>query len=197
MSSPLSDAFKQAVENDKEKQEKKMKNRVEIAMENTEQRVAEKIQEIIWRYGLDFYYDGYSPIMYVRTGNLRHSGAIAPYINEFKKNGMIGFQYGAEFDESLMDHSMLTIKVEYDRKRDGRHVEKFYSYKNEDVDEKAILDNFRAGRHPLGVPDAFFEQGPIWMKGMTGVAPDALRLWKDSGAIKDIFKEEIGKLMKK
>lgn len=192
MSSPLSDAFRKSVENNKEKQEQKMKNRVEIAMENTEKRVAEKIQEIIWRYGLDYYYDGYNPKMYVRTGNLRHSGAISPYINEFKKNGMIGFQYGAEFDESLMDHRTLTVKVEYDKKRDGKHVEKFYSYENEDVDEKAILDNFRAGIHP----NTNVNQGAIWMSGMTGVAPDALRLWKNSGAIKKIFKEELHKLMK-
>ena len=192
MSSPLSDAFRKAVENDKEKQEKRTKNRVEIAMENTEKRVAEKIQEIILREGLDFYYNGYSPKMYVRTDNLRRSGAISPYINEFKKNGMIGFQYGAEFDESLMDHSVLTIKVAYDRKRDGAHVEKIYSYDKEDVNEKAILDNFRAGVHP----NTNVKQGPIWMKDMIGAAPDALRLWKDSGAIKAIFKEELDKLMK-
>lgn len=192
MSSPLSDAFRKAAEQHIEGQEKKVKNRVEIAMENTEKRVAEKIQEIIWRYGLDFYYNGYNPIMYVRTGNLRHSGAISPYINEFKKNGMIGFQYGAEFDESLMDHRMLTVKVEYDRKRDGKHIEKYYSYVNEDADEKAILDNFRAGIHP----NTDVNQGPIWMKGLTGAAPDALRLWKNSGAIQNIFKEELHKLMK-
>lgn len=196
MSSPLSDAFRKAAENDKEKQEKKIKNRVELAMENTEKRVADKIQEIIWKDGLDFYYDGYDPVMYVRTGNLRHSGAIAPFINEFKKNGMIGFQYGAEFDESLMDHRVLTIRREWQRKKDGKTMEKYYTYENEDVDEKAILDNFRAGKHPLGKPDVFFDQGPIWMNGMTGAAPDTLRLWKDSGAIKKIFKEELHKLKK-
>ena len=192
MSSPLSDAFKNVVSKKVEEIEKESENKVVIAMRNTEDQVAEKIQEIIWRYGLDYYYDGYNPRMYVRTGNLRHSGAIKPFINEFKKSGNIGFQYGAEFDASLMDHRMLTIHVEYDRKKDGQHVEKFYSYENESVDEEAILNNFRSGIHP----NTSVNQGEIWTSGMNGMAPDALRLWKNSGAIQSIFKEELMKLLK-
>ena len=192
MSSPLSDAFKNAVEDDKKEKEKRSKNRIEIAMANTEKRVAEKIQEIIWQYGLDYYYNGYDPIVYVRTGNLRHSGAISPFISEFKSNGIIGFQYGAEFDAGLMDHRSLTVHVEYDRKKDGQHVEKYYSYEYKDVDEEIILENFRKGIHrKTGV-----NQGTIWLSGMRGVAPDALKLWRDSGAIKKIFQEELGKLTK-
>ena len=191
MSSPLSAALRNAVINKVEEIKDDSKNKVVIAMRRTEERVADKIQEIIWRYGLDYYYGGYSPSMYVRTGNLRHSGAIKPFINEFKSGGSIGFQYGAEFDSGLMDHSLLTICVEYDRKRDGQHVTKFYTYEDGDVDEDAILSNFRAGIHPnTGV-----EQGAIWMSGMTGMAPDALRIWKNSGAIQAIFKEELMSLL--
>ena len=191
MSSPLSDAFRNAVINRVEEIKDESKNKIVIAMRRTEERVANKIQEIIWRYGLDYYYDGYGPSMYVRTGNLRHSGAIKPWINEFKSGGHIGFQYGAEFDAGLMDHSTLTIHVEYDRKKDGKHITKFYTYEDNDVNEAAILSNFRAGVHPnTGV-----EQGAIWMPGMTGAAPDALRIWKNSGAIQAIFKEVLMKLL--
>ena len=191
MSSPLSEAFRNAVINKVEEIKDDSKNKVVIAMRRTEERVAEKIQEIIWLYGLDYYYNGYSPRMYVRTGNLRHSGAIKPWINEFRSGNNIGFQYGAEFNSDLMDHSALTIRVEYDRKRDNSHITKFYTYEDNDVDEAAILSNFRAGVHPnTGV-----EQGAIWLQGMTGMAPDALRTWKNSGAIQSIFKEEFMKLL--
>lgn len=196
MSSPLSDALKNAVNKKIQDEEKKQKNRVEIAMENTERRVAEKIKEIIEVYGLNFYYDGYDPSMYVRTGNLRHSGAISPFIKEFKKNGYLGFQYGANFDESLMDHRHYFLHIVYKHKRDNGMSEWYYAYHDENVNEKKILDNFRAGKHPLGKKDVFLEQGPIWMNGMIGAAPDALRQWKNSGAIKDIFKEELRKLIK-
>jgi hypothetical protein len=59
------------------------------------------------------------------------------------------------------------------------------------VNEDAILSNFRSGTHPnTGV-----EQGAIWIQGMSGVAPDVLRIWKNSGAIQTIFKEELMKLL--
>lgn len=192
MSSPLSDAFRNAVIKRAEEIEEKSNNKVITAMRRTEERVAEKIQEIISTYGFDNYYTGYDPVMYVRTRNLRDSGAVKPFINEYKKGAYIGFQYGAEFDAGLMDHSVLTIHVEYFRKRDNKYVNKVYSYDDDNVDEEAILNNFRAGIHPnTGV-----EQGPIWMQGMQGMAPEALRQWKNSGAIQSIFKEELIKLLK-
>lgn len=196
MSSPLSDAFKNAVNKKAEELETKSTNKVIIAMRNTEERVRKKIQEIIEIYGMDFYYNGYKPRMYVRTNDLRNSGAVSPFIKEYKKNGYIGFQYGAEFDEDLMDHSEYYLNIVYNRKKHDGQWSKMYLYHDDNVDEKEILDNFRAGKHPLGKKGLFVEQGPIWMKGMSGMAPDALRQWKNSGAIQDIFREEIRKLIK-
>jgi hypothetical protein len=190
MASPLSDALKKAVIKRVEQEEGAIKNRVEIAMERTEERVAQKIQEIIDIDAIDFFYKGYNPSVYVRTNQLRDSGAIAPYINEFKKNGYVGFQYGAVFDETLMDHSWYEILRTWTNK-DGTKKEKYYKVHNEEVDEKAILDLFRAGIHKRALV-----QGDIWMSGMIGCAPDVLRQWKDSGAILKIFKEEFDKLKK-
>lgn len=192
MSSPLSDAFKNAVNKKVEEIEEKQKTRIEIAMEKTEKRVADKIQEFINRDGMDFYYNGYSPIMYKRTGNLRDSGAVSPCIEETKNSGYVGFRYGATFDETLMDHSGYWIHINYNHKRDGGSWSKDYWYEDADADEKKILDNFRAGVHP----QTFVNQGPIWMSGLQGAVPDAIRTWKDSGAIKDIFMEEFQKLRK-
>jgi hypothetical protein len=196
MSSPLSDAFKNAINRKTDEIEKDSKNKVVIAMRNTEERVREKIKEIIEVYGMTPYYNGYTPSMYVRTNNLRDSGAVSPFINEYKKNGYIGFQYGANFDEDLMDHSEYYLHMVYKRKKHEGQWERDYLYHDDDVNEKDILDNFRAGKHPLGKKGAFFEQGPIWMKDMNGMAPDALREWKNSGAIQDIFKEELMKLLR-
>lgn len=173
MSSPLSDAFRNAVSNKMKEEEKKQKNRVEIAMERTENRVEEKIQEIIEEYALNFYYDGYTPRSYKRTYQLPR--AIWPFIQEFRKSGQIGFNYGANFDASLMNH-----------KKRGKSKRKI------EPDEEIILDNFRAGIHPnTGV-----EQDSVWMPGMEGNTPDAIRAWKNSGAIQKIFMEEFGKLTK-
>ena len=59
------------------------------------------------------------------------------------------------------------------------------------ANEEIILQNFRSGEHPnTGV-----NQGPIWKQGMIGTAPDTLRRWKNSGAIKEIFIEEFRKLL--
>ena len=172
MSSPVSDAFKNAVNKKIEEETKKTKNRVEVAMERTEKRVEEKIQEIIEEHALNFYYEGYAPKHYTRTFQLPK--AISPITEEFTKGVYIGFNYGASFDEGAM-----------------HHVKRGKSKKKIEVDEKLILDNFRAGKHPnTGV-----EQGAIWKQGMTGVAPDVLRAWKNSGAIKEIFMQEFRSLI--
>lgn len=172
MSSPLSDAFRDAVNKKVEQETGKTKNRVEIAMKRTERSVEEKIQEIIEEYALNFYYEGYAPKSYTRTFQLPK--AIRPVTEEFKKGAYIGFNYGASFDEGAMNH-----------------IKRGKSKKKIEADEQLILDNFRAGKHPnTGV-----EQGAIWMQGMVGSAPDVLRDWKNSGAIKEIFMQEFRSLM--
>lgn len=172
MSSPLSDALQKAVENKLEEETRKTKNRVEIAIEKTEKRVEDKIQEIIETDALNFYYEGYTPKHYKRTFQLPK--AISPVTNEFTKGVYIGFDYGASFDASKMCH-----------------VKRGKSKRKIKANEKIILKNFRSGEHPnTGV-----SQGPIWMQGMIGSAPDALREWKNSGAIKEIFMQEFRNLL--
>ena len=173
MSTPLSDAFRKAANEKMKEVEGKQKNRVEIAMERTEKRVEDKRQEIIEEYALNFYYDGYTPKSYKRTYQLPR--AIWPLILEFRHGGQIGFNYGANFNANFMNHTK--------RGKSKRKIE---------PDEEIILDNFRAGKHPnTGV-----EQGSIWMPGMEGNAPDAIRAWKNTGAIQKIFMEEFRKLTK-
>ena len=173
MSTPLSDAFRKAANEKIKEVEGQQKNRVEIAMERTEKRVADKIQEIIEVYGLNFYYEGYDPKWYKREYQLPK--AVWPMVDEFTQNGYIGFNYGANFEANNMHHS-----------KRGKSKSKIKA------NERIILANFRAGIHP----NTEVEQGAIWLKGMYGAAPDALRQWKNSGAIKDIFMEEFRNLMK-
>lgn len=196
MSSPLSDAFEKAVEQKVEEQKEKAKNRIEIAMDNTEQRVKEKISEMIRVEGLESYYSGYTPSMYVRTNQLKNSGAASAKTESFNRNGTVGFKYGARFDESLMDHSEYLLHIVYKHKKDNGTWEKDYLYHDDDVNEKKILDNFRFGIHPnTGV-----EQGIIWKMdsegGRDGAIPNAIKNWKNSGAIKNIFLEELKKSKK-
>ena len=198
MSSPLSDALENALNKKAEELKEKQKNRIEIAMEQTEARVKDKIGELI-KDGLKSYYEGYDPVMYVRTKQLRDSGAASPKTKSFKKNGLVGFQYGAIFDPDRMDHSVYELKIVYKHKKDSGVWEKKYTY-HDDVNEQDILDNFRFGLHPLGARGAFIEQGIFWKMeeegGREGSIVDAIIQWKKSGAIKDIFLEELKKLKK-
>ena len=197
MSSPLSDALEKAIDKKIEKLEERQKNRVEIAMEKTEERVKEKIGEIIKSEGLDPYYEGYSPSMYVRTNQLKNSRAVSAKTEPFNKNGLVGFRYGARFDESKMDHTVYMLNMVYKHKKDSGIWQRQYEYHDEDVDEKEILDNFRFGIHPnTGV-----EQGIFWQMESegerSGRIPDAIIAWKKNGAIKEIFLDELRKLKKK
>ena len=181
MSSPLSDALEAMVNKEFEEREKKIKNRMEVAMDNTEARTKDKIQEIIDEDAVAAYYGGYSPIMYVRIGQLGNS--IKPVILSVRGGGTIGFDFGASFDVGAMDHSVLTI-----RNRKG----KTYTYSGHNADEGKILENFRAGEHPnTGV-----HQGAIWQDGMIGSAAEELKTWVKAGNIRKIFREEIQKLIK-
>ena len=196
MSSPLSDALENAVNNKIEELKERQKNRIEIAMERTEERVKDKIGHMI-KEGLDEYYEGYSPYMYVRTNQLKDSGSVSAKTKQFKKNGIIGFQYGAIFDESKMDHSVYMLNIIHKHKKDSGVWQRQYKYIDEDVDEKMILDNFRFGEHPnTGV-----NQGLFWQMESegerAGKIPDAITEWKKSGAIKEIFLNELQKLKKK
>ena len=184
MSSPLSEALKGAVESHKKEEEKRKKNRAELAMERTAKRVEDEINQLIEQY-TEAYYTGYTPKVYSRTDNLRDSGVMKAYTEEHKSNGYIGFEYGAEFDAGLMDHSTLTLWPGRIRKRDGQP----YTYPNPDVDEEKILEQFRIGNHPnTGV-----NTGSIWGPQLSGEIPKILRAWGKSGRIKKIFLEEFYK----
>lgn len=200
MSSRASDILQNSVDNIVKEITKSTKNKFEIAMESTAERVKEEIGKIIKKDGLEFYYNGYDPVMYVRTNQLKDSGAVSPKIELFKKNGMIGFFYGARFDESLMDHRVYNLKMVYKHKKDNRRWEREYTYIDDDVDEEKILDNFRFGLHPLGYNDCYKDQGLIWKTeeegGREGRLVNKIARWKQSGAIKDIFLDEFKKLKK-
>lgn len=199
MSSPWSDALENALNKKAEELKEKQKNRIEIAMEQTEARVKEQIGAFI-KDGLQDYYEGYDPVMYVRTEQLMKSGAASPKTESFKKNGLVGFRYGARFDPDRMDHSVYELKIVYKHKKDSGQWEKKYTYHDDDVNEQDILDNFRFGLHPLGARGAFIDQGIFWKMenegGREGSIVDAIIQWKQSGAIKNIFLEELKKLKK-
>lgn len=181
MSSPLSDALEAMVERQMAKEEQKVKNRIEIAMDATEDKTKDKIQEIIDEEAVAKYYGGYDPKMYIRTNQL--GNAIKPVTHSVRGGSSIGFDLGARFDETTMDHSVLTIKG-----RNGKQ----YTYEGHDADELTILENFRAGEHP----NTDVNQGAIWQNDMQGHAPEILKNWVKSGGIREIFRAELRKLMK-
>lgn len=188
MSSPLSDHLKQAIEEHKAETEKKLKNNVQIAMDNTEKRVKEKVEWFIQRLGVNGYYNEFTPSMYNRTFQL--GKAVTSYTESFDDGRQVGFDFGAKFNEDLMDHSVYYLTIRYKHRKDAGEWTTTYLYHDDDPDEAAILANFRAGEHPnTGV-----NNGPIWMQGRIGFVPDEIRKWVKNGFLAKIFKEEMKKL---
>ena len=188
MPSPLSDALNQAINKHKEETEKKLKNNVQLAMDATERKVKEKMEWFIKVLGTGGYYNEYTPSMYNRTGQLKN--AIMSHTESFDDGRQVGFDFGAKFNEDLMDHSTYYLTIRYRHRKDAGEWSKTYLYHDDNPDETAILENFRAGVHPnTGV-----NNGPIWMPGNVGFVPDEIRKWVNSGGIATIFKSELKKL---
>ena len=122
------------------------RKQVEQALIRAEKRIRVRMQEIIREDMLDDYYDGYTPKVYVRTFQLENS--VGPYTELKSANNVFGLSFGIETDNpygpGAMDHSELTLI--YNRKGGGDPWKRTYIKDN--VDEKAIFENFLEGIHP-------------------------------------------------
>lgn len=133
-----------------EEVQKEYQRKVEEALERVEKITHKKIQKIINEYMIKDYYQGYTPIEYKRTGELKKS--VGSYIEFNNINGTFGITFGIEDEDpygpSAMDHSTMHVVVKRKSKKTGKIKEYEYFYEREDVNEEAIFENFMAGIHP-------------------------------------------------
>jgi hypothetical protein len=129
-----------------EEVQKEYQRKVEEALDRVEKIAYKKIQKIINEYMIKDYYQGYTPIEYKRTGELKKS--VYPYVEFDNQNGKYGITFGIEDDWEAMDHSALHIVVKRKSKKTGKIKEYEYFYEREDPNEEAIFENFMAGIHP-------------------------------------------------
>ena len=140
--------FQSDIENMIEDIVKEDKKRIALAFEQIKKKTANKIQEAIKTAMIDNYYNGYDPLVYIRTGQLENS--VAPLIIDDSDNSGLQFSFGIKTSppkgSSAMRHDRLLVRV---TKKNGE--EKIYSYKVKDYDpgiEKLIFNNFMNGVHP-------------------------------------------------
>lgn len=114
------------------------KKRIKEAFERIKKEVKKEIQAIIQRDMLDNYYNGYEPLIYNRTFQLRES--VSPLILDSSVGDTFQFDVGIKLKdgEKKMSHNTLTLTVKG----------KTYTYRNDGVDEEAIFENFLDGVHP-------------------------------------------------
>ena len=129
-----------------EEVQKEYQKKVEQALDRAEKIIHKKIQQIINEYMIKDYYQGYIPIEYKRTGELKKS--VYPSIEIGNQGGAYGITFGIEDDWEAMDHSTLHVVVKRKSKKTGKIKEYEYFYEREDVNEEAIFENFMAGIHP-------------------------------------------------
>ena len=129
-----------------EEVQKEYQKKVEAALNRAEKIIHKKIQHLIDTYMITDYYEGYTPVEYQRTGELKKS--VYPSIIIGSQGGAYGITFGVEDDWEAMDHSTLHVIVKRKSKKTGQIKQYEYFYEKENVDEQAIFENFMAGIHP-------------------------------------------------
>jgi hypothetical protein len=124
------------------------KKRIALAFEQIKKKTESKIREAIKIAMIDNYYNGYDPLKYNRTGQLRN--AVAPLILDDSDNSGLQFSFGIKTSppkgSAAMRHDKLTVKV---TKKNGEV--NFHTYNVKDYNpeiEKWIFNNFMNGVHP-------------------------------------------------
>lgn len=185
MSSPLSDAVEKAAKENAKEASKQIAARLDMALNQLQTAVQDKLEQVIEHDMNDYYYDEYRPIRYHRTDILRNN-LVKPLLRPFNNGQEKGFQFGVKWFPENMHH----IKIRGPKaKKDPIPV-----------DENLVAENFSKGIHPNGIPTrGTVDQGPIWVMGdedNTGSAAEIMRQWSKNNLNK-IFSEALSDIMKK
>lgn len=164
----------------------------EKAFANTMKRIERELFQIMYEVTVKNFYGGYFPSMYKRTGQLEN--AISIKLKDTSTINAFSFDVIPRYDESEMDHSVLTIIYQPKKNKKPFGKPKEYIYTLEDVDEAAIMELALGKGYHLNVGYGKTEH-PIWLNDDddTGVLFDSLENYIAKNASR-IFNEEYNKL---
>ena len=211
MASEMSKVLRRAVDEYTKEIAQEENKKIQIALDNTMKYVEEKVDEYL-EWMANAYYDGYEPVWYIRTGQLKNKGTrpVNPYTEIKTMGSMSSLQFGVIFDETSMNHGSYTVKARwYDKKnKKWKDVKKSKTYhvtpgkkKGKKPSEIAILNFFQEGIHPNAVLEGIENMAglptpePLFTNDREGAVPDLIEHWVESGALQEIFNNELRKLI--
>ena len=170
----------------------KIKDKEDKAFKNTIKRMENELFEIMKKVTVYNFYNGYSPKVYKRTGQLKN--AIKIRLDDTSTSNTFSFDVIPIYDESNMDHSELTLIYQPMKNKKPFGAPKEYTYTLENVDEEKIMNmTLGAGYHPkVGTAKTI---APIWLddEDNTGILFDELIKYVNENASR-IYNEEYDKL---
>lgn len=205
----MSKLLRRAVSEYTDEMAKEENKKIETALDRTMDRVKDKVEEYL-KVMSQAYYEGYDPISYIRTMQLQKSATrpVNPSAKITTHGNMTSLSFGVTWDESTMNHSKYTVKARwYDKKhKKWKDVKKSKTYTvnpgkkgGSSVDEEVILGFFQEGCHPNASLDGFTHYptpSPLFTEETKeGYIPDLITEWVESGALQEIFNDELRKLI--
>ena len=207
MASEMSKLLKRAVKEYTDEMMEEENKKIQIALDKTMDRVKEEVDKYLESMAT-LYYEGYDPISYIRTMQLRNKSTrpVNPYAEINKFGNISNLSFGVIFNEDTMNHGNYTIKARwYDKKKKKwKDVKKSKTYTvkagkkgGRGPNEAKILEYFQDGVHPNWVPEGMTDTLtpiPLFTEEPKGAIPDAIEKWLNEGGLQDIFNEELKKL---
>jgi len=183
-----------------------LNDRLQQAMDNTMARSQPMIDEYVLEYAIENFYEGYTPTVYHRTGQLAERQVIESELKDISNSDALMFQIVTHFYPDRMNHGEYKVEAEYYReKRRGKGKKRYRRKKNsksqyiirpkKNVNEERILtETLQFGLHGfMGSQDTI---APIIIDD--GGTPDGCLIQAFSDFIKHdfdrIFNEELNKL---
>ena len=114
MASGIASAMERAMDEAMKEIDRKMEKAFDRAM----QRIEPELLEVMRKASVQNYYRGYSPHVYIRTGQLNK--AISLRTENTSYGDMFAFSVLPKYDESEMDHSEYNIIATYKHKKNKK-----------------------------------------------------------------------------
>ena len=212
MGSKMSNMLKRAVQEYTDEIAKKEDKNIQIALDRTMEYAAKKIDTYLeWMQRV--YYDGYEPVSYIRSYQLRNKSTrpVNPYAEINTVGTTANLNFGVVFNAKSMNHGSYTIKARwYDKKnKQWKDVKKNKTYTitpgkkgGSKPNEETILSFYQNGIHPNASLEGIMNMAgaptptPLFTTEGTGDVYNLIDQWVQSRELQDVFNNELKKLSK-
>lgn len=171
--------------------------KIEKAFNRTMKRVEKELQELMDRETFINFYEGYMPVIYVRTNQLKD--AVSFSVEDRSNADNFSFKVNPFYDETTMDHSTYKVHTTYQPRKNKKAYGPRKIYKKTTTvrlktkpDEEKIMEmTLGEGYHPsVGTAGT---RAPIWTQEDEGVFIDGMIKYLQDN-VQVIFNEEYSRL---